>query len=197
MRVVESLHDPEPTPVIPADRDRVNDMWFSCEKLYLKFRWDLCEFQGLGRRERILDLIKGPYRILGILRGCCAPIVQGGKLLWREPAYLVVMRRPTDGTMDKIVIFRQIPATMIVAAGRIKYPALAVVFDPTPRFIASLLQDDPILAVALVLIGLVPALESFPSLHHRMVLIHNTGPENSFAVGLELSPKKVDILREV
>ena len=197
MRVVKRLYDPEPTLVIPIDCDRVDHQWFGRKKTYFKSGRDLCKLQRIGRSKGVLDLIKGSHRILGVFRGGCTSIPQSGKLLWRKPAHLVILSCPADGSMDEIVILRQVPAAMIMAAGSIKHPALAVGLDPAPRLIISLLQDDPVLPVALVLIGFVPALEPFPPLHHRMVLVHDAGPEHSFAMGLELGSKKVDILREV
>jgi hypothetical protein len=197
MGIVERLYDPEPTPLIPIDCDRVDHLWFGREKTYFKSAWDLCKLQRLGGSQGVLDLIKGTHRILGILRGSCTTIPQSGKLVRREPAHLVILSCPADGSMDEIVILRQVPAAMIMAAGSIKHPALAVGLDPAPRLIISLLQDDPVLPMALVLIGFVPALEPFPPLHHRMVLVHDAGPEHSLAMGLELGSKKVDILREV
>jgi len=197
MRVVKSLYDPEPTPAIPVDCDRVDHLRFGREKPYFKPGRNLGKLQRLGRREGILDLIKGAHWILGILGCSCTAIPQSGKMLRREPAHLIVVRCPADGTMDEVVIFRQVPAAMVMTAGRIKHPAFAVGLDPAPGLIIALLQDDPVLPVALMLIGFVPALEPFPPLHHRMVLVHDAGPEHSFAMGLELGSKKVDILREV
>ena len=197
MGIVEGLHHPEPSLLVPVHGDGIDHHGLGREEADFEARGHLGELEGIFRREGILDLVEGADRVVGV-PGCGRrPVVQFREISRCEPAHGVVPGGPAEGPVQKIVILGHIPATVIVPTGSVEDPSLAVGLDPGPRFLVAFLEDDAVLAMALVFVGLVPALEALPPLHHRMVLVHDAGPENSLSVPLELGSEKLDVFGEI
>ena len=103
---------------------------------------------------------------------------------------------PEDPTTDEFMKSRISPGPLVVSPRGVEHAPLAMSTHPGPRLLVTIGENRAILLVVLVVhIGLIPALKTFESLHHRMTRLRNAGPEHPGSVASELPPQQFDHAR--
>ena len=186
-------HETAPA-LVPGQGAHIGNLWLGGKKLQVKTSRDLDRLHRLLCRDRVLE----PGRRI-------APLVVGnillGELELRNVQALPVgggllAHRPEHPAADEFVESGIGPGALVMSPGGVEHAPLAMSTHPGPRLLVTIGENRAILLVVLVVhIGLIPALKTFESLHHRMTRLRNAGPEHPGSVALELPPQQFDHAR--